>query len=181
MSEYGIFKNQKGKTLVFYPCPKNGNSSVKLFLAKHLNLDNNFLFISDKLPRYKQTKKDFDGKKNLINFLPTKQPFEKINANLKCCIIRDPVQRFVSAFRNRILYHRDVEFFDHDVDSILERLENNNFENLHFLPQNFFLLHNNQKYRLHLFRIDFFGQVLAKLPHVHCQRMLDTFSSHVCC
>ena len=68
-----------------------------------------------------------------------KQPFEKINVDIKCCIIRDPIKRFISAYKNRILYHRDIQFKDHSVDMILEKLENNNFENRHFLPQVYFL------------------------------------------
>ena len=38
--KYGIFKNKKtNKTLVYYPCPKNANTSAKLFFAKHLGID----------------------------------------------------------------------------------------------------------------------------------------------
>jgi hypothetical protein len=65
--------------------------------------------------------------------------FEKINVEFKSCIIRDPVKRFVSAFKNRILFHRDKEFYDHDVDLIIDKLENGLFENKHFLPQNYWL------------------------------------------
>ena len=139
MSKYGIFKNAKGKTLVYYPCPKNANSSAKLFFLKHLKLEDNFVFISDKIPLYKQNNKHFENKKNLVNFLPSKQPFKKIKADLKCCIIRDPVKRFVSSYKNRILYHQDTEFHNHSIDMILLKLEKNIFENKHFLPQIFFL------------------------------------------
>ena len=65
--------------------------------------------------------------------------FEKINVEFKSCIIRDPVKRFVSAFKNRILFHRDKEFYDHSVDLIIDKLENGLFENKHFLPQNYWL------------------------------------------
>ena len=138
MSSYGIFKNKKGKTLVFYPCPKNANSSTKLFLAKHMGLENNFVFVGDRIPRYKQKNSDFK-KKNLINFLPTKQPFEKTISDYKCCIVRDPIKRFISSYKNRILYHRDKDFNNYSIDRILEELENKNFKNLHFLPQSYFL------------------------------------------
>jgi hypothetical protein len=139
MSNYGIFKNKKGKTLVYYPCPKNANSSAKLFFAQHLDLANNFIFVSDEVPRYKQEKKHFGNKQNLVNFLPTKQPFKKIDADIRCCILRDPIDRFVSSYKNRILYHHDQEFSEHTVDMVIEKLEINNFENKHFLPQSFFL------------------------------------------
>ena len=48
-------------------------------------------------------------------------------------------KRFISAYKNRILFHRDTQFKDHSIDVILEKLENNNFENKHFLPQTYFL------------------------------------------
>lgn len=139
-STYGIFTNKKKETLAFYPCPKNANSSTKLFLIKHLGLENKYSFIADKIPRYKQTSDMFlkKNKINVVNFLPNKQSFQKINTNQKCCIIRDPVSRFISAYKNRILYHKDLDFSNHSIDLIIEKLENKLFENLHFLPQSFF-------------------------------------------
>ena len=140
-SNYVIFSNKTNKTLVFYPCPKNANTSVKLFLAKHIGVDNNFSFIGDNIPKYQQDKSFFEKikKNNLVNFLPTKQIFQKINVDEKLCITRDPVERFISAYSNRVLYHRDKAFANHSLDEVIEKLENNLFENKHFLPQNFFL------------------------------------------
>lgn len=139
-SFYGIFTNKKtNKTIVYYPCPKNANTSAKLFFLKHIAAEDQFIFIGDKIPLYKQTEKDYEGKKNLVQFLPTKQSFCKINVDVKCCIIRDPVDRFISSFKNRILFHKDEEFKNHSVDMILDKLENGLFENKHFLPQNYFL------------------------------------------
>jgi hypothetical protein len=139
MSTYGIFKNKDKKTLVFYPCPKNANSSAKLFFIKHLGLEKEYIFLGDKIPRFKQTNIDFGLKKNIINFLPTKQPFKEIDANIKCCIVRNPIERFVSCYKNRILFHKDVDFLDHSIDMILSKLEDSMFENKHFLPQSYFL------------------------------------------
>ena len=140
---YGIFINKKNqKKLAYYPCPKNANTSTKLFFLKHLGLETKFIFIGDKIPLYKQKNSDFKGLENLINFLPTKQPFAKIEADYKCCLVRDPLERFLSAFNNRILFHKDIAFMDHSIDKILEKLENNLFENKHFLPQNYFLGNN---------------------------------------
>ena len=146
MSKYAILQNKEGKTLVFYPCPKNGNSSVKLFIAKHLGVDSNFLFLSDKIPQVDQKDEDFMGKKNLIRFLPSKQRFHKVIADYKCCIIRNPVERFVSAYKNRILFHKDKQFQNHNIDQILNKLEKNLFENKHFLPQSYFLGNNLNYY-----------------------------------
>ena len=140
MSKYAIFTNKTtNKKLVYYPCPKNANTSAKMFFAKHLNVDKYFLFLGDEIPQLEQTPKQFKGKKDIIGIIPSKQPFEKINVDIKCCIVRDPIKRFISAYKNRILYHHDIHFKDHSVDMILEKLENNNFENRHFLPQVYFL------------------------------------------
>ena len=139
-SKYGIFINKKNnKKLVYYPCPKNANTSAKLFFLKHLGIENKFIFIGDKIPLYKQKESDLNGLQNLVNFLPSKQPFAEINADFKCCLLRDPLNRFLSAFKNRILFHKDEEFQNHSIDMIIEKLENNLFENQHFLPQNYFL------------------------------------------
>ena len=140
MSKYAVFTNKtRNKKLVYYPCPKNANTSAKMFFAKHLNVDKHFLFLGDEIPQLEQTPEQFRGKKDIIGIIPSKQPFEKINVDIKCCIVRDPIKRFISAYKNRILYHHDIQFKDHSVDMILEKLENNNFENKHFLPQVYFL------------------------------------------
>ena len=53
MSSYLIFTNQKTKKrLVFYPVPKNANTSTKLFFAKHLGIDKDYVFLSDDKPEY---------------------------------------------------------------------------------------------------------------------------------
>lgn len=140
MSKYTIFDNPKlGKKLIYYPCPKNANTSAKLFFARHGCVDEKYLFIGDDIPESNQKEEDYKGKKNLISFILSKQPFEKRDVDIKCCIVRDPIKRFLSAYKNRILYHQDLEFNNHSIDMIIEKLESSNFENQHFLPQNYFL------------------------------------------
>ena len=146
---YLIITNQNTKKkLVYYPVAKNANSSVKLFLIKHLGVEDNFYNLDNTLPRYLQTKKiheKYKGKQDIIHFLPSYTEFKKINVDYKCCLVRDPIKRFISAYRNRILYHKDNAFKNHSVDLIIEKLENKNFENKHFLPQNYWL-GNDLKY-----------------------------------
>ena len=117
-----------------------------MFFAKHLNVDHQYLFLGDQIPQADQTAEDYDGKQNIIKLIPSKQPFEKKNVDIKCCLIRDPIKRFISAYKNRILFHRDIQFKDHSIDMILEKLEDNNFENKHFLPQTYFLGHDLDYY-----------------------------------
>ena len=46
-SVYGIFKNKNtNKTIVYYPCPKNANTSAKLFFLRLQNKKNFFLLLT---------------------------------------------------------------------------------------------------------------------------------------
>ena len=88
---YAIFQNKNtGRKLVYYPVAKNANSSAKLFFLKHLKIDKNYYFLSDKVPEYKINEdskyKNLDKKYNLVNFLPSYTPFQKMDVNEKCCI-----------------------------------------------------------------------------------------------
>ncbi len=66
-SYYAIFENKNnGKKLIYYPCPKNANTSAKLFFARHLGIENKFVFLSDNIPQYKQSRSIFE-KINKIN------------------------------------------------------------------------------------------------------------------
>ena len=149
----GIFTNERtNKTLIYYPVAKNANSSAKLFLIEHLGLKNKFYFIEDEIPRHKHTKEiynQYKGKMNLIDFLPPYSPFKKVDTKVdtdeKCCLVRDPIKRFISSYKNRILFHKDRGFLNHSLDMIIDKLENNMFENRHFLPQNYWL-GNDLKY-----------------------------------
>ena len=141
---YAIFQNRNtARKLVYYPVAKNANSSAKLFFLKHLKIDKNYYFLSDKVPEYKINDdpkyKNLDKKFNLVNFLPSYTPFEKIDVDEKCCIVRDPIKRFISAYKNRILFHKDFGFQNLSIDEIIEKMENKSFDNRHFLPQSFWL------------------------------------------
>ena len=141
---YAIFQNSNtGRKLVYYPVAKNANSSAKLFFLKHLKIDKNYYFLSDKVPEYKVNEdskyKNLDKKYNLVNFLPSYTPFQKMDVDEKCCIVRDPLKRFISAYKNRVLFHKDFGFRNLNINEIIEKLENNSFDNRHFLPQSYWL------------------------------------------
>ena len=142
--KYAIFTNKNsGRKLIYYPVAKNANSSAKLFFLKHLKIDKNYYFLADNVPEYKFIKdpkyKDLDKNYNLVNFLPSYTPFQKMYVDEKCCIVRDPLKRFISAYKNRILFHKDAGFQNLNINEIIERMENNSFDNRHFLPQTYWL------------------------------------------
>ena len=94
------------------------------------------------MPRFKQTKKmhdSFKNKSNLINLYQGKYAFQIISVDYKSCIVREPLERFISAYKNRVLFHKDKDFYNHSISEVIEKLESGNIENKHFLPQSFFL------------------------------------------
>ena len=140
---YPVFVNKKNnEKLAFYPVKKNANTSSKFFFASHLGIEDKFFYLEDKIPRFKQTQKmhdSFKNKSNLVNLYQGKHAFQKINVEYKSCIVRDPLERFLSAYKNRILFHKDEDFNNHTVNEVIEKLENGAIENRHFLPQKYFL------------------------------------------
>ena len=152
--DYAVFINKKkGKKLVFYPVAKNANTSAKLFFIRHLGLEKQFFYIED-IPRYKHTKGMYDkhtGKYNLINFFPPYTPFKEMAVDIKCCIVRDPIKRFISTYTNRILFHKDEQFKNFTIDEVLESLESSAFDNKHFLPQSYWLGHDLSYYNFYSF------------------------------
>ena len=127
-SYYPRFKNNKQELLVYYPCKKNANSSAKLFFMKHIGFEKKVYFIEDDVPRYKknlylQKKTQFKNKINLIKVFPNTQKFQKVNTDFTCCITRNPIKRFVSAYKNRILFHKDEKFHNLSIDEVIEKLQ----------------------------------------------------------
>ena len=150
---YIIFTNQKNhKSLVFYPIPKNANTSVKMLLAKIIGIDKNFEYRDD-TAWYKRLPADYYKKKSISAFLPDYTKFAKVKANIRICIIREPILRFISTYENRILFHKDKKFRDLSVDQVLLELIKGNFLNKHFLPQNYFL-GNDLSYFTNIFKIN---------------------------
>lgn len=149
---YGVFTNNKTqKKLVYYPCPKNANTSIKMFLVKHLKIENKFEYRDD-VPRYLRKPDRHYILPSISSFLTNYVKFHKIKAHYKMCVIRDPIERFISAYENRILFHKDSNFLNMSVNEIIEEMSNKNFKNRHFIPQNYFL-GNNLKYYTHIYTL----------------------------
>ena len=59
--DYLIITNRNKRRLVFYPVAKNANTSVRLFLIKHLSLENRFYFTEDSIPAHKLNSTDLEN------------------------------------------------------------------------------------------------------------------------
>ena len=147
VSAYRIFQKKDGTNLVFYPVPKNANSSFKKLFVELLEIDEKFIFLDDEVPMVKKDQyyKNRDSKNWLWSFLPPKPKFIELPDSLniiKLAVVRDPVDRFLSAYNNRILWHQDNDFQNLSIKGVISNLKQKNFSNLHFLPQTFFLGNN---------------------------------------
>ena len=49
ISAYRIFQRSDGKNLVFYPVPKNANSSFKKLFVELLSIEKDYLFLDDEI------------------------------------------------------------------------------------------------------------------------------------
>ena len=144
ISAYRIFQKSDGKKLVFYPVPKNANSSFKKLFVELLSIEKNYLFLDDEIPMYKKEKYKLDSNKDywLWSFLPPKPKFTVMPSSLdaiKIAVVRDPLERFLSAYNNRVNWHKDINFNNLSMKDVIKRLKEKNFDNQHFLPQTFFL------------------------------------------
>ena len=144
ISAYRIFQRSDGKKLVFYPVPKNANSSFKKLFVELLSIEKDYLFLDDEIPMYKKDKYKLEPNKNywLWSFLPPKPEFTMMPSSLdviKIAVVRDPIERFLSAYNNRVNWHKDINFNNLSMKDVVKRLKEKNFDNQHFLPQTFFL------------------------------------------
>ena len=144
VSAYRLFQRTDGKNLVFYPVPKNANSSFKKLFVELLSIEKDYLFLDDEIPMYKKDKYKLDSNKNywLWSFLPPKPRFTMMPSSLdviKIAVVRDPIERFLSAYNNRVNWHKDINFNNLSMKDVVKRLKEKNFDNQHFLPQTFFL------------------------------------------
>ena len=86
------------------------------------------LFLDDEVPMIKkyQYDKNIDDKNWLWSFLPPKPKFVELPKSLnafKLAVVRDPVERFISAYNNRVLWHQDNEFQNLSIKGVISNLK----------------------------------------------------------
>ena len=111
-----IFKI-KNNTCHYYPTPKCGCTSTKIMIWKALG-------------------GKINNEEEIHVKFPTKT-FFKIPSSVKFAIVRDPVERFVSAYSNKIIHHKVIPYieFEQFIKNFDNYYNNNVHIHHHFRPQ----------------------------------------------
>lgn len=142
-----------GGTLAYHPVPKNGCTSVKTILAEALGVTGRYVYAGD-VPNYKQAPETPGDKSNIHAFLRTEK-FCRRWGDYRICVVRDPVERLVSAYSNRVLFHRDMDI---SLEDLLADPPKYWAVNDHFKPQCYFL-GTDPSYYTHIFRVSQIGEI----------------------
>jgi hypothetical protein len=115
---------------------------------------------------------------NTLKFYKTTNHDQQV----RFCIVRDPVDRFLSGFTNRILYHDDIKIkitIDEFIIYFDDIMKNPEFKNaaLHFYPQVDSIGDNPNLYT-HIFKLSEMSKIKTlleeycgfHLPHLHMQQ-----------
>tara|TARA_S200002703_G_scaffold40851_6_gene35580 strand:+ start:8578 stop:9237 length:660 start_codon:yes stop_codon:yes gene_type:complete len=150
-------KNKSNETLVFYDVPKNASTTIKKLFIDHLNLSDEYSFFgeeyidqetgqrvdnSDKSKDYKQNK---ENKKDFHDFAQNTS-FQQFSVEGPCyriCVVRQPLDRFISCYNHLVLVNKEMDFTPHEIlDHVVSGKQRSN----HFLPQTVFLGENKRYY-----------------------------------
>lgn len=121
-----------------------------------------------------------------INLLPgsrhdwPNKKVPKVSSSIRFCIVRDPIERFISCYTNRILFHKALggeKSISELIDNFDDICENNPALRAHFKPQCFFY-GDDPSIFTHIFKMSELSKVkdllqeAAKtiLPDLHLQQ-----------
>jgi len=142
-----IFK-ARNKIVQYCPTPKCGCTSTKVMIRKGIE-------------------GIIDYQNNIHARFSTKT-FKAVDADIKFCIVRDPVSRFLSCYTNRICRHHDIEFVELDefINNFHDkyyRLDKNMHH--HFRPQVDFIGHCPSYYNkvFYLHEMSLVSQFLSEI------------------
>lgn len=152
--------------IAYYMTPKCGSRTV--FAWSALMKDPTLLTKNPEL--FVENAKNI-GYKNLIK----KMKYYKVSNHrqeVRFCILRDPIDRFLSAYTNRILYHRDFNP-EISIDELMERIDDLMIDprfktaSFHFRTQAE-SIGSNPKLYTHIFKMSEMSKI-KKLLEEYCQ------------
>lgn len=132
----------QASNLALYEAPKNGGTTLRLWLAFKLTGN---LYLSDPSASY------YTGTTEMTNLLLKSgychRPFKPSGCQYSICIKRDPIDRFVSCFQDKIIKEGGLdisvtEFLDQyesiiDADTTIIELYSMSKLSFHFQPQTY--------------------------------------------
>jgi len=121
-----MFFDINGVSLAYHATPKCGCTSVKAMILESLG---------------ESVEGGEDEAILEIHKSIGSPPFKKFKADFRFCVVRDPVQRFVSGYSNRVLHFGDIPEvgFDEFVENFSHYYRTYPRIKHHFLPQVFFI------------------------------------------
>ncbi|MEP5938288.1 MAG: sulfotransferase family 2 domain-containing protein [Erythrobacter sp.] len=136
----------KGTRMVYFPVPKIACTSIKAAIIKQEEPD-----IYDKL---ESLGKIHTGRYTTVEFSKVRLRWRLFSRPV--CVVRDPISRFVSGYRNRILHHDDMGGIQPSIDefalNLSAHIESFAAVRHHFSPMTLFLGENSNFYE-HIFDI----------------------------
>ena len=148
-----VFK-AKNKIIQYSPTPKCACTSTKVMIHKGIK---GAIDYEDRIHNRSRT---FPLKENKM-------------ADIKFCILRDPVDRFISSYTNRVCRHEDIDFvgLDEFIDKFYDKYYrlNKNMHH-HFRPQVDFVGHDPSYYDKIFF--------MDEMPSV-CEFLIELFDKPI--
>lgn len=129
---------KNSKSFVYHPAPKCGCSTMKEVILRANGIDG----------RWKPAQ-EFPHR-----FIPCVK-FNEVKADVKMCVVRDPIERFISGYSNRVLFHKDIKpiEFNKFVDNFEYFYKKVPIFRHHFTPQTWFV-GKDPKYYTNIFFVN---------------------------
>jgi hypothetical protein len=174
MYAFDIYKNE----IAYFRNTKCGSRTI-LGWAAILKYPN----ILNEHPEWFTSSRQYVEYKEIRKLIPKYDDPPPINQKIRFTIVRDPIERFISAYTNRILFHKqpDVSYLgiDYFIDNIQELMNKPEYKNarIHFYSQAYDIGHNPEIYT-HIFKfkdIDMVKKMIEQytgtiLPNIHLQQ-----------
>jgi len=176
-----------GKDFSFYISPKTGGTTIRSWLVYS---ETGTLEIQNESDGY--TSLNHIGSQLIFNMGYYYKDFKKINSPCKVCIKRDPVERFLSCYTDKVIREKNINNFNLSIDELLDnwnslksgRIDSRKpgtfyLEN-HFLPQTNYI-GNSKDYYDYVFDITDLNtkvkqfledKLKCDLPNLHTRKQI---------